>query len=1222
MRRFPLILLTLMALPVLLPVLLLGVLLTPWGLGLAAGFVPGLRVEGISGPLPARLAVERLSLSDGNGAWLEVEGAEIRIAWREVFAGRLRLETVAARRLALHRLPPAAPTTGPAPLALPSLPHLPLAIRIGQLDLTRIELGEDVLGQSATLSLGGSLALEAARLSASLALQRLDQPGSARLDLALDRALLAARLNAAEPAGGLVAALAGMPDASFTLDLTLDGPASGAAWSLDATLGEAHARFTGEASLSPQGVAALSLTGSATPAGLLPLAGPVTMDAGLHAAPDGGLTLDRLALALPAGQLTAEGRLGADAALNASFRLQAGASENFAAWLPPGLSWRAIKAEGQVTGTLAAPALAVTLQAEAPSGLGEADALLGETLRLQAQITPARIEARLVGEWLEATLAGPILPPFDLAFTLMLRDPPGLSGAITAEGRLTGTAEAPQLLAELRADRLEGQGLAFEAIRLTANASLNAVRVEGGGNFQSRLLNLAIEASREGEMLRLDRLEARFAEVTLAGSGQGSLPAGPFTGALRLDAPDLARLELGLAGRLSAELAATAIAGTTGPAAQGLRLRLEGTGVGSPALRADLQAEAEGSLQALAFRLGLSMPEGAVNLAGDLGLVGEEARITLSRLEARAGADALTLAGLAHIRVNQAGDVALEPARLTSRRGGTLTLQGRVEGGQVNGRADLAAVPLGPLSGGRATGTASGQVVASGRLDAPQVEANLRVEGLRASAAPQLPPAQLTATARLQGQTLQGGALRAEARLTAGPAVQLDLTAQQPRGLGASQPFEAALRGRLDLGVLARPYLAAGADRVAGRVALDLRASGTPSEPALTGGATLSEASYANPIYGTRIDGIAARFTAQGRRLVVESFTGRTGGGGTVSLQGWVEPFGEGLPAEFQLRAQAARPLGGALGDAVLDAELQVNGPLLSGGSLAGRVNLRRAELRIPESLASSVPSLAPVRQIGPLPPGRPAPAAPPPAVTAPRLPMALDVTITAPRAIFIRGRGLEAELSGELKLGGTVAAPIPSGGFRLRRGSYDLAGRRLEFSRGIIGFDSANFSPSLDFLASARSRTHTINLTITGTPATPRINVTAEPELPQDEALARLLFDRETGRLSPFEILTITQAAAQLAGLPTPGLGAVDRLRRGLGLDHLGVGSDGGGRSAVQAGGYVAPGVYLGIRQGTAGGTPGVGVQVELAPRLRLEAETSTGPAGDRLGITWEREY
>ncbi len=1222
MRRLLFILLVLLALPL----LAVGALLTPWGtswgLSFAAGFVPGLRVECISGPLPARLAVTQLSLSDAEGPWLEVEDAELRLAWRELLSGRLRLEAVTARRIALHRLPPAAPAE-PAPLAVPRLPNLPFPIRIERLELARVELGAPLLGQSAALSLRGDLGLEAARLSADLALQRLDAPGSARLALGLDGQQLSARITASEPPGGLVATLAGLPAAPFQLDLTLDGPASGAAWSLDATLGEAAARFTGQAQLSPAGEVALELAGTAIPAGLLPealapLAATLRLDAALARAPDGALVLRHLTLALPAGQASAEGQLGADDSVQARFRLTAAPPTTFATWLPDGVGWRALTAEGSVTGHLAAPALEVTLQADGPQGLGQADAWLGESLRLHAALTPARVEAELTGERLAARVAGPIQAPLDVTFTLSAQDPPGLGGTITAEGRLTGTPEAPRVQAQLRAERLESQGQVLEAVTLTADASLTAARITAGGQFQGRPLHLDFDARREGEALRLERLEARFAEARLTGRAEGQLPAGPFSGELRLDAPDLAALELGLAGGLVAEVSATARPDAGGWAAQGIRLRLTGTDLGTPAFRASVQAEAEGSLDALDFRLGATAPQASVNLAGQLALAGEAARVTLNRLEARTGQDALSLAAPTRLNITQAGDVALEAARLTSRRGGALSLQGRLQGGQIQGRAELSALPLAPYSGGVITGTASGQATASGSLAAPQVEASLRAENLRSPEAPQLPPGQLTATGRLQGQ-----ALRAEARITAGPAVQLDLTAQQPRGIGPAQPIEAGLRGRLDLGALARPFLAAGADRVAGRLTLDLRASGTPEAPVLAGGATLSEGSYANPLYGTRVEGIAARLAAQGQRLVVDSLTGRTGGGGTLSAQGWIEPLGEGLPAEFRLRAEAARPIGGSLGEAVLDADLQLNGPLLSGGRLGGRVTLRRAELRIPESLPSSVPSLAPVRQIGPLPPGRPPPpSAPPPPVTAPSLPMALDVTIAAPRAIFLRGRGLDAELGGELTLRGTVAAPIPSGGFRLRRGSFDLAGRRLDFTRGVIGFDSANFSPSLDFLATARSRTHTINLTITGSPATPQIQVTAEPELPQDEALARLLFDRETGRLSPFEIVTITQAAAQLAGLPTPGLGAVDRLRRGLGLDRLGVGSDGAGRSALEAGGYVAPGVYLGIRQGTAGGTPGVGVQVELTPRLRLEGETSTGPAGDRLGITWEREY
>jgi translocation and assembly module TamB len=313
----------------------------------------------------------------------------------------------------------------------------------------------------------------------------------------------------------------------------------------------------------------------------------------------------------------------------------------------------------------------------------------------------------------------------------------------------------------------------------------------------------------------------------------------------------------------------------------------------------------------------------------------------------------------------------------------------------------------------------------------------------------------------------------------------------------------------------------------------------------------------------------------------------------------------------------------GPFGEAVLDLDLVLRGPLLADGSLSGRIGVRRAELRIPENLAPDIPTLGAVREVGPMPPGR----APPPARPAPAAvagpPFALDLRLEAPRAIFVRGRGLEAELGGDLRIAGRLDAPAVTGAFRLRRGSFDLAGRALTLTRGEARFDTGTLLPSLDMTATSRARSHTITLSITGRVDAPELRVGAVPELPQDEALARLLFDRETGRLSPFEIAGVAQAAAQLAGLLPAGGSPADRLRQALGLDRLSAGADQQGRGAtIEAGRYVAPGVYVGVRQGTGGEAPAVGVQVELTPRLRLEAQTQTGPAGDRLGIAYEIEY
>jgi translocation and assembly module TamB len=215
------------------------------------------------------------------------------------------------------------------------------------------------------------------------------------------------------------------------------------------------------------------------------------------------------------------------------------------------------------------------------------------------------------------------------------------------------------------------------------------------------------------------------------------------------------------------------------------------------------------------------------------------------------------------------------------------------------------------------------------------------------------------------------------------------------------------------------------------------------------------------------------------------------------------------------------------------------------------------------------------------------------------------------------------------VRIGGTLAQPIPSGGMTLRRGTLDLLARRLTFDRGRIDFASGTLIPRLDLVARAQAQNTSITIAIQGPPTAPEVTFTSTPELPQDEILARLLFDRPTSSLSPFEIVQIAEALATLTGVGGGGGTAVlDKLRGALGLDRLGVasgteGSTGNGSTpAVEAGRYVAPGVYVGLRQGVEGGQTGVGVEVELTERLRLEGQTATGPAGNRLGVTYQVEY
>ena len=470
----------------------------------------------------------------------------------------------------------------------------------------------------------------------------------------------------------------------------------------------------------------------------------------------------------------------------------------------------------------------------------------------------------------------------------------------------------------------------------------------------------------------------------------------------------------------------------------------------------------------------------------------------------------------------------------------------------------------------------------------------------------------MRAEARLVGQAIT---LTAEAEAAA--IGRLRATLALPQGTAGS--LAATLDGALDLAPLAAPFLAAGADRVTGRLALGLRAGGTLAAPALSGRVALSNGSYRNLALGVRLSDIAGALVGDAAALRLEGLTARTAGGGQIALGGTVQPTLPGLPVDLTLTARNARPVAADLATATVDADLRLVGPLLGGARASGSVTVLRSDIRVPEQLPASIATLPGVRQVGPLPPGRQPAPAPRPASATPPVALALEVAV---QRAFIRGRGLDAELGGRLQLSGTTAAPFVTGGLALSRGTLSVLARQLTFQRGNISFANGTLTPQLDFAATATTSSATLTLAIAGTPADPQVSFSSSPELPQDEILARLIFDRPTSTLSPFEIAQLAGAAAELSGAASSS-GLLDRVRSGLGLDRLGVTSDptNANGAAVEAGRYVSPGLYLGVRQGT-GGTTGVGVQYEVTPRLKLEGQTATGPAGDRIGLSYELEY
>ena len=194
------------------------------------------------------------------------------------------------------------------------------------------------------------------------------------------------------------------------------------------------------------------------------------------------------------------------------------------------------------------------------------------------------------------------------------------------------------------------------------------------------------------------------------------------------------------------------------------------------------------------------------------------------------------------------------------------------------------------------------------------------------------------------------------------------------------------------------------------------------------------------------------------------------------------------------------------------------------------------------------------------------------------------------------------------------------------------LVGTTLTFSEGTIDFTGAGISnPSLHFVATSTTATLTASLTISGSVREPKITLSSVPDMPQDEILSQLLFNTSTSRLSPLELAQIAAALASLSGASS-GVDPLEKLRTTFGLDRLSVGSSSSGGPTLQAGRYIARGVYLGATQSASGTGTQATVQVDIAKGLKAvttagsSTASATGAAssGDAasVGLTYQFEY
>jgi translocation and assembly module TamB len=438
----------------------------------------------------------------------------------------------------------------------------------------------------------------------------------------------------------------------------------------------------------------------------------------------------------------------------------------------------------------------------------------------------------------------------------------------------------------------------------------------------------------------------------------------------------------------------------------------------------------------------------------------------------------------------------------------------------------------------------------------------------------------------------------------------------------SASPFRIAiarkqpLRGRFAARGEVRPLwdlLIGGERSLSGMVQTEGTLGGTLADPTASGQMAVASGRFDDGATGLSLRDVVLKATFSDGSVNVAEAHGVDGRGGSVSGQGRMSLMREGV-SSFKLDLKGFRLIDNDQATASASGQATIDRAADGKVRLSGALTIDRADV------APALPTPSGVVVLDVVEKNRP-PELADPMLAQPRRGdgWALDVTLKAPRRVYLRGRGLDVELSLDARVTGTTAHPNLSGTARVVRGDYDFAGKRFEFDpQSVVYLATKAELVRLDLIATRDDPTLTASVRIRGTAAKPEITLTSTPSLPNDEVLSQVLFGRSASQLSPLEAAQLASALSALAG--GGGFDVVGNLRAFAGLDRLALGGGDASGVTVSGGKYLTDDVYLEL---TGGGREGPAAQVEWRVHRSLSIISRIAGQGDgRLAIRWRRDY
>ena len=548
--------------------------------------------------------------------------------------------------------------------------------------------------------------------------------------------------------------------------------------------------------------------------------------------------------------------------------------------------------------------------------------------------------------------------------------------------------------------------------------------------------------------------------------------------------------------------------------------------------------------------------------------------------------------------------------------GGRAQAQMRQTGSALQATAELSNVSLGLLDQdfmGRfdAQLSLSGDGAAlAGHLDAKLADAGVRggkgAPTLDGQVKAQLAGGQVTLDAQLTGSggLMSRTHLLLPAEATAAP---FRIAIVRTRPMSGDFTAEGEVKPLWDL-------VMGDARSLSGQMKAQATLGGTLASPRIDGQASLTGGQFSDTDSGLKLRNVVLNATLAGSLLNVSQLSASDTGAGTLNGSGQLDISPAGA-SNFRLDLKGFRLIDNDLATAVASGNANIKRAADGKVHIAGALTIDRADVAANPPTPSEATPMDVVeinRQVG-------SGGGHLQVVTARSPEAELDVSLKALSRVYLKGRGLNAELSLDAHVGGTTSNPILSGEARVVRGDYDFAGKRFVFdNQGVVYLATAPSDIRLDLTATREDPALTAVIRIQGTAARPRVTLTSTPILPNDEVLSQVLFGSSASQLSPYEAAELASAISSMAG--GGGFDILGNLRNFAHLDRLALGGATATGVTVSGGKYVTDNVYLELTGGRLG--PSANVEWRVLRNLSVVSSIAGAGGDSQVSVRWRKDY